>query len=213
MGQRITIREGKTKSRVFPMTPELNSALDGLLGHHDRAGSGCVFKRLRGSNLGTQAKRIIKRAGLTPWPRIFHNLRASCETDLVKNHPLHVACAWIGNSEIIAKKHYLQVTDEDYARAASGAAVSAGQHRTGGEPAMQNPTGNSENGDRLGHPWGHNRPAVSTEKQQKTHEALQQALHPLRNPKFKGEPDLDAALGKIRRAASPLPHSGDRGVR
>src|SRR5436305_6668827 len=28
-------------------------------------------------NLRTQFLKIIRRAGLTPWPRLFHNLRAS----------------------------------------------------------------------------------------------------------------------------------------
>lgn len=38
---------------------------------------------------------------------------------------MHVVCAWIGNSEPVAAKHYLQVTDEHYARAVEGAAKSA----------------------------------------------------------------------------------------
>src|SRR5436190_12956284 len=33
-------------------------------------------------------------------------------------YPAHVVCAWIGNSEQVARKHYLQVTDEHFARAA-----------------------------------------------------------------------------------------------
>ena len=37
-------------------------------------------------------------------------------------HPLHVVCTWIGNSTLIAQKHYLQVTDADFKRAAQGAA-------------------------------------------------------------------------------------------
>jgi hypothetical protein len=28
-----------------------------------------------------------------------------------------VVCAWIGNSRVVAEKHYLQVTDDHYARA------------------------------------------------------------------------------------------------
>jgi hypothetical protein len=35
-----------------------------------------------------------------------------------------VVCAWIGNTELIAAKHYLQVTDGDFDRAVSGAAKS-----------------------------------------------------------------------------------------
>jgi hypothetical protein len=35
---------------------------------------------------------------------------------------MHVVTAWIGNSEPIAAKHYLQVTDADFERAAQNAA-------------------------------------------------------------------------------------------
>ena len=30
---------------------------------------------------------------------------------------MHVVCEWIGNSEVVAKKHYLQITEEHFARA------------------------------------------------------------------------------------------------
>ena len=68
-------------------------------------------------NLRTQFLKLIKRAGLQPWPRLFHNLRASCETDLMASHPIHVVTAWIGNTPAIALKHYLQVLDADFEKA------------------------------------------------------------------------------------------------
>lgn len=73
-------------------------------------------------NLRTQFMKIIRRAGLKPWPRLFHNLRASCETDLMKNFPIHAVCGWIGNTPSIALKHYLQVLDSDFERAANSGA-------------------------------------------------------------------------------------------
>lgn len=45
-------------------------------------------------------------------------LRATRETELAETFPAHVVCAWIGNSESVARKHYLQVTDEHFAAAA-----------------------------------------------------------------------------------------------
>jgi integrase len=77
-----------------------------------------VFVRLRGANLRTQANRIItEKAGLKPWGKTFVNLRSSRETDLAARFPLHVVCAWIGNSPRVAQRHYLQVTDVDYSKA------------------------------------------------------------------------------------------------
>src|SRR5262249_32664546 len=53
-------------------------------------------------------------------------------TELAKDYPIHVVCRWIGNTALIAQKHYLQVTDADFAKAtgqggAKGAAESAAQ--------------------------------------------------------------------------------------
>jgi hypothetical protein len=45
---------------------------------------------------------------------------------------VHVVCEWIGNSAVIAQKHYLRVTKADYERALQGAAKSDAK-------ALQNP--------------------------------------------------------------------------
>jgi integrase len=71
----------------------------------------------RNCNLRTTFEKIVKRAGLTPWPRLFHNLRASCETELAQAFPLPVVIAWLGHSADVALKHYCQVTDSDFQKA------------------------------------------------------------------------------------------------
>ena len=68
----------------------------------------------RGCNLRTTFEKIIGRAGLTVWPRLFHNLRASRETELMERFPIQVVTAWLGNTPSIALKHYLQVTDQHF---------------------------------------------------------------------------------------------------
>ena len=68
-------------------------------------------------NLRTTFKKIVDRAGLEPWPRLFHNLRASCESDLAREYPITTVCKWIGNTVSIAARHYVQVTDADFQRA------------------------------------------------------------------------------------------------
>jgi hypothetical protein len=47
----------------------------------------------RNCNLRTTFEKIIVRAGLTPWPRLFHNLRSSRHTELQEQFPTHVVCA------------------------------------------------------------------------------------------------------------------------
>lgn len=71
----------------------------------------------RSVNLRERMVKLIRRAGLNQWPRIFHTLRASCETDLAREFPLHVVAAWLGNTPSVAVKHYLQVIDADFQRA------------------------------------------------------------------------------------------------
>lgn len=76
------------------------------------------------SNLRTTFGKIVRRAGLTPWPRLFHNLRASRETDLMQTFPIHVVTAWLGNTPKIALAHYLQTLDADFEKAVKGGAES-----------------------------------------------------------------------------------------
>lgn len=114
--------EGK-ETRWIPLFPELREHLETAF---DRAAEGADFiiTRYRDAeqNLRTHMLRIIKRAGLTAWPKLFQNLRSTRETELVETYPLHVVTAWLGNSQLVAAKHYLQVTDEHFERAAQKAA-------------------------------------------------------------------------------------------
>lgn len=77
-------------------------------------------------NLRTQLLKIIRRAGLKPWPRLFHNLRASCETDLMRDFPINVVVGWLGNTPGVALKHYLQTLDRDFDKAVQGNCANPG---------------------------------------------------------------------------------------
>ena len=75
--------------------------------------------RSTNSNLRTRLNKIIRAAGLTPWPKLFQNLRSSRSTELATEYPDYVAAAWMGHSTAVANKHYWQVTDADFDRAAA----------------------------------------------------------------------------------------------
>src|SRR5690606_34490495 len=104
--------------RVVPLFPELRPYLEDAL-EVATPGDPHVITRYRdgNANLRTQLQRIIKRAGLTPWPKLFQNLRSTRETELAETFPMHVVCKWIGNSHPVAVAHYLQTTDEHFKRA------------------------------------------------------------------------------------------------
>jgi glutamate synthase domain-containing protein 2 len=59
-----------------------------------------------------------------PWPKPWQNLRSSRETELTEDFPLHVVTAWSGNTEAVAKRHYLQVTEDHFSKAAKSGAES-----------------------------------------------------------------------------------------
>ncbi len=88
-------------------------------------GSEFVIERCRdkGNNPRTQLNRIIRKAGVSPWPKLWQNLRSSRETELVDQYPVQAVTAWLGNSPAVALRHYLQVTDMHLQRAVSEPSV------------------------------------------------------------------------------------------
>jgi hypothetical protein len=52
------------------------------------------------------------------WPRLVHSMRASRQTELQREFPIHVVCSWLGNSPQVAQQSYLLVTEDDFVRAA-----------------------------------------------------------------------------------------------
>ncbi|GAB6186485.1 site-specific integrase [Thermopirellula anaerolimosa] len=123
---RLVIRSPKTERtgkpyRVIPMFPLVKPYLEQAF---ELAEEGDVFvfpqlwrQRAQGAtgwvncNFRTQFERIIRHAGLEPWPRLWHNLRASCESDLAQSFPLAVVTKWLGNTPSIALRHYVDPTD------------------------------------------------------------------------------------------------------
>lgn len=122
---RFLVRSTKTGPRWVPMFPELRPHLETAF---ERAEPGAVHVVTRTrdakANWRTTFEKIIYRAGLLPWPKLFQNMRATRETELARDYPLHVVTSWIGNSAPVAAKHYLQVTDADFERAGRGGAES-----------------------------------------------------------------------------------------
>ena len=156
---RITIRSPKTEHhdgggiRQIPIFPELRPYLDKAWEHakpgephiitrHRPAGGKASWGRL---NLRTHLERIVRRAGLEPWPKLWQNLRSTRETELAQSYPIHVVCEWIGHKAAVAAKYYLQVTDADFQRAAL---CSAENSALAAQNAAQPPAANSSQDDK-----------------------------------------------------------------
>jgi integrase len=145
---RITVVSPKTEhhpgggQREIPLFPELvrplaeafEAAPDGAVyvvtRHRSQADSP---EGWRNSNLRTRFNKMIRRAGLKPWPKPFHAMRASCETDLLEKHPLQAVARWMGHSAKVAVANYLRVRDEHFDAATTG---TGGQHDLAQIPAQ-----------------------------------------------------------------------------
>ena len=109
--------DGKSE-RCMPLFSELAPFLDAV-GTPDGPSDGFVINLYRDTavNLRTRLLKTMTRLGITPWPRLWQNMRASRETELVEQFPAHVVADWIGHSVSVAERNYLQVTDDHFAKA------------------------------------------------------------------------------------------------
>ncbi len=124
-GGKMVLNASKTEHhatggvRVCPIFPELRPYLEAAW---DAAPEGAEFVinryRRPDQNLRETLLKILKRAGVTPWPRLFQNLRASRETELMARYPAKDVSAWLGNSVPVAMRHYAMATDESFQAAA-----------------------------------------------------------------------------------------------
>ncbi len=122
---RLSVPSPKTEHlgkahRVIPLFPLLRPHLEAVF-EQAVAGSVYIFPddwRARatgadgwaGANLRTTFTKIV-RAGVEPWPRLWHSLRASCESDLAQSFPLATVTKWLGNTPSVALRHYVDPTE------------------------------------------------------------------------------------------------------
>jgi len=130
----LTIRSPKTahdktggvrRVPVFPL-------LMGLLEEHRVAAreSEYVLATLRGyPTLSVRMRRIIRKSGITDYPRAMHNLRLSCISEWVvgERRDLVTVSEWAGHTIQTMSQHYLrQINADSSSRAALESASISG---------------------------------------------------------------------------------------
>jgi integrase len=138
---RMRIRSPKTGLRDCPIFKELFPILMEARAQADDTEVYCVGRYGgKNRNLATTLQKIIKKAGVTPWPKTFVNLRSTRRTELQELYPSHVIDRWLGHTTKTAQRHYLQVTDEHWLAASQ--VLEKSSPKTSPAPARQDsPTG------------------------------------------------------------------------
>jgi integrase len=159
---RLTIRAPKNERyedggiRFCPIFPELRPFLQEL---HDRVNPGLdcpmstpVISRWRSGdqNLRTAFLKLLEKAGIKAWPKLYQNLRATRQTELLAQFPAKDVCDWLGNTQAVAMRHYAMSTSESFERAVGSKAeqdccstccsISVDQELSGDGPKMKKPS-------------------------------------------------------------------------
>ena len=104
-------KNGEIRWRTIPIYPELLEPLrEAFNPTHIKcveiAGT-CAWRRKK-------FKQIIKLAGVDAWPRIWHNLRATRDTELSAELPAHEVARLMGNSVKVSEEHYKMINPANF---------------------------------------------------------------------------------------------------
>lgn len=111
----LTVYAPKTNgSRKVPVRKELAPLLEALIDELPEGQDLLLPDIKTSSNLRTGLLRIMKKAGITRWPRLFQNMRASCATEWAQKHGLKNEASWLGHSPNVAARHYLMSSEEAF---------------------------------------------------------------------------------------------------
>jgi integrase len=120
--RRITIHDAKRGGdRIVPFFPELINPIQEVIA--GRAAHELLLPELANdpsSTLRSKLERDLRKSNIRIWPRIWHSMRATRETELAEQFGLKAASVWIGNSEAVAVQSYLLVPPELFAQATQG---------------------------------------------------------------------------------------------
>ena len=117
---RLTVFAPKTgKRRVVPVEPQLQGLLQDVF-DAAKPGEGHVVPQsmVSRTSLRRRFESIIRKAGLPQWADLYRVLRRNAETDWAQRFPQYVVSTWMGHDIRVSDRHYLQVPEELYVKAA-----------------------------------------------------------------------------------------------
>jgi integrase len=111
----IRLDSPKTGERVLPLFAELRPYLEDAFNPESEF---VIVANRSKANLRTRLMRIVEKAGLKPWPKLYQNLRASRASELAREYGAHTEAEWLGHSPEVAGEFYVRAGRDDFARAA-----------------------------------------------------------------------------------------------
>jgi len=104
--------------RITPLFPELRQELEAWRAEAPKDREFVLKPAISPkTNLRTGLIKILKRAKIKRWPKLYQNLRATRAKELRRRFDPAVVAAWLGHTVDIADKHYVHVSDDDIRRA------------------------------------------------------------------------------------------------
>ena len=104
---------GNFATRIVPLFKEIENAVREYFDSLPEGAPSLVFpERPTGQALRNRFRGILRRAGVEMWEKFFQNMRSTRETELLCQFQIKEVTDWIGNSPLIALKHYLQPRPE-----------------------------------------------------------------------------------------------------
>lgn len=111
---------GHFETRPVPMFPELRKAFQEYWDTLPEGTTGKVFPNcLNGQALTSRFAKILKRVGITKWPKFFQNMRSTRDTELRRKYPEQDVNLWLGHTKEVALNHYMQTTDSLFSEASN----------------------------------------------------------------------------------------------
>lgn len=141
-----TGRYAGKETRIVPIPQRLVDLL-GQQFHAVPAGSEQIFLRMNISRaaLADRLEAACRRAGIAMWPKPFVNLRASCEYDWMRTHPIDEVAEWTGHSAKTMLTHYNRVFKELSAQRGAAALRTKTQSKSEAKTEAPYPTETAAN--------------------------------------------------------------------
>ena len=99
--------------------------------------------RSSAQNVRTPVLKPLQLSGIKDWPRLYHNMRLTRQTELLVHFPTRYVCEWLWNPRAVEMKHFGMATGDSFQRAiccSTSCSISANQQVSGAMTQNEKPS-------------------------------------------------------------------------